>query len=67
MVKGATIMSAMAIFTLSPLAMATSRTCEVVSVTDKEVVLKCENGKELIVGEQVKIKTTKLKKAIEGC
>ena len=67
MAKVTAIMLAMAILTISPLAIAASKTCEVVSITDKEVVLKCEDVKELIVGDQVKIKTKKNSKAIEGC
>ena len=67
MAKVTAIMLAMAILTISPLVKAASTTCEVVSITDKEVVLNCEDVKELIVGDQVKIKTKKKSKAIEGC
>ena len=67
MAKITAMMLVMAILTLSSLAMAASRTCEVVSITEKEVVLNCEDVKELIVGDQVKIKTKKKSKAIEGC
>ena len=67
MAKITAMMLAMAILTISPLAMAASKQCEVVSITDKEVVLNCEDVKELIVGDQVKLKTKKKSKAIEGC
>lgn len=62
----ATLM-AMAILTLSPMAMAATKTCEVVSITDTEVLLNCKNVKGLTVGEKVKIKTLKKTNAIEGC
>ncbi len=67
MAKITAMMLAMAILTISPLAMAASITCEVVSITDKVVVLNCEDVKELIVGDQVKIKPKKTSHAIEGC
>jgi len=67
MAKITAMMLVMAILTISPLAMAASKKCEVVSITDKEVVLNCEDVKELIVGDQVKLKTKKKSKAIEGC
>ncbi len=67
MAKITAMMLAMAILTISSLAMAASKTCEVVSITDKEVILNCEDVKELIVGDQVKLKTKKKSKTIEGC
>lgn len=67
MTKITAILLAMAVLTISPLAMAASRTCEVIKITDKEVVLNCEDVKELIVGDQVKVKIKKKSKGIEGC
>ena len=61
------MISVMAIFSVAPLAMAATKTCEVVSVTEKEVVLKCKDVQDLVVGDQVKIKTQKKRKAVEGC
>ena len=61
------MISVMAIFFLAPLAVAATKTCEVVSVTEKEVVLKCKDVQDLVVGDQVKIKTQKKRKAVEGC
>ena len=67
MTKITAMILAMAILTIASLAMAASKTCEVVSITDKEVILNCEDVKELIVGDQVKLKIKKKSKAIEGC
>lgn len=61
------VTAAAALLAFAPLAMAASRTCEVVSIAESEVVLNCEDVKGISVGDQVKIKTKKKSKAIEGC
>ena len=67
MTKTTAILLAMAILTISSMAMAANRTCEVISITDTEVLLNCEDVKGLMVGDRVKMKPQKKDKAIEGC
>jgi len=57
---------------ISTIAYAATRTCEILEIevneTEENVItLKCEDTSKLIVGEKVKLKTVKVKKAIEGC
>lgn len=61
------VMAAVAVLLLSPLAIAGTRTCEVVSIAESEVVLTCKDVKGFSVGDKVKIKAKKKGKAIEGC
>ncbi len=67
MKKTMTILLAMAILTITPMAMAANKTCKVISITDTEVLLNCEDTKGLVVGDKVKIKPKKKNRAIEGC
>ncbi len=46
--------------------MAKVTTCTIVSVNEKEVVMKCTAPENLTVGDKVRVKPKK-KKAIEGC
>lgn len=61
------VLAAVMVFALTPLAKAATMTCEVVSITETQVELNCEEVKGFSVGDQVKIKAKKKSKAIEGC
>lgn len=61
------VLAGAAVLTLAQIAMAASRTCEVVSIAETEVVLSCKDIKGFSVGDKVKVKARKKSKAIEGC
>ncbi len=67
MAKMIAMILAMGMLSITPAAMAAKIHCEVINVAEKEVVLSCDSGDGLAVGEQVTVKTKKKRKAVEGC
>ena len=67
MAKMIAMIVAMVMLSMTPVAMAAKIDCEVIKITEKEVVLTCESGDGLVVGEQVTVKTQKKRKTVEGC